>query len=94
MVPITIGRARKGGSKSTVRTSSKRDDDDDDDSTHGNTPTKTIRRGTLGSGPTPTTIPAVAMVSNTPGSSMAAILKRETEQQEKERQAKVRLIIC
>ena len=94
MVPITIGRARKGGSKSTVRTSSKREgDDDDDDSTHGNTPTKTIRRGTLGSGPTPTTIPAVAMVSNTPGSSMAAILKRETEQQEKERQAKVRLII-
>jgi CCR4-NOT transcriptional regulation complex NOT5 subunit len=90
MVPITIGRARKGGTK-TLRSSSKRGfggsdngDSGDDDSTHGNTPTKTIRRGS--------TIPAVVlpnMVSNTPGSSMAAILKRETEQQEKERQAKV-----
>jgi CCR4-NOT transcription complex subunit 3 len=37
--------------------------------------------------PTPTTIPA-AMTITTPGTSMAAILKRETEAQEKERQAK------
>jgi CCR4-NOT transcription complex subunit 3 len=32
--------------------------------------------------------------SQQPGTSMAAILKRESEQQEKERQAKVRLICC
>jgi len=44
-------------------------------------------------GPTPTTIPASSSVptsvtTHAPASSMAAILKRETEQQERERQAK------
>lgn len=48
-------------------------------------------------GPTPTTIPASSSVptsvtTHAPASSMAAILKRETEQQERERQAKVRYV--
>ncbi|VEU40271.1 unnamed protein product [Pseudo-nitzschia multistriata] len=92
MIPLTIGRARKGKkSKSTSSSKSSSsantaDASGDDDSTHGNTPTK--RRGGLGGIPTPTTIPAASTVSNLGGSSMAAILKRETEQQEKERAQK------
>lgn len=95
MIPLTIGRARKG-KKSTKTTSSSSkasraasdspndaSNSGDDDSSHGNTPTKG-RRGMVGV-PTPTTIPA----ASTGTSSMAAILKRETEQQEKERAQKV-----
>uniref|UniRef100_A0A7S0UGH2 NOT2/NOT3/NOT5 C-terminal domain-containing protein n=1 Tax=Pseudo-nitzschia delicatissima TaxID=44447 RepID=A0A7S0UGH2_9STRA len=95
MIPLTIGRARKGkksalatssGSKSSRGTASDSPNDasnsGDDDSSNGNTPTK-VRRGMVGV-PTPTTIPA----TSTGTSSMAAILKRETEQQEKERAQK------
>jgi len=86
MIPLTIGRARKGkkASRTTSTSSSKSSSSEtsgDEDSTHGNTPTK--RRG-LGV-PTPTTIPAASSVPG--GSSMAAILKRESEQ-EKERAQK------
>lgn len=78
IIPMTIGRARatSGSSKETEALK---------------TPTKSSRSssGTSGSGPalgpTPTTIPA-ARPAATGGASMAAILKRETEQQEKERQ--------
>eukprot|EP00531_Pseudo-nitzschia_arenysensis_P014332 CAMPEP_0116134556 /NCGR_PEP_ID=MMETSP0329-20121206/10709_1 /TAXON_ID=697910 /ORGANISM="Pseudo-nitzschia arenysensis, Strain B593" /LENGTH=667 /DNA_ID=CAMNT_0003629275 /DNA_START=368 /DNA_END=2371 /DNA_ORIENTATION=- len=95
MIPLTIGRARKG-KKSTRTTSSSSksaraatdssndaSNSGDDDSSHGNTPTKG-RRGMVGV-PTPTTIPANSSAGT---SSMAAILKRETEQQEKERAQK------
>jgi CCR4-NOT transcription complex subunit 3 len=74
IIPMTIGRAKKRSNKN-------KDDKEDEV-----TPSK--RTGTSGSlGPTPTTIPA-ARPAATPqgGASMAAILKRETEQQEKERQ--------
>ena len=93
MIPLTIGRARKGKKATrTTSTSSKsksaessNDSGGDDDSSHGNTPTKG-RRGMV---PTPTTIPAN---TSTGTSSMAAILKRETEQQEKERAQKVSIL--
>ncbi len=96
MIPLTIGRARKGkkstrttsGSKSARAAATESNNDaggsGDDDSSGGNTPSKG-RRGMVGV-PTPTTIPAN---SSTGTSSMAAILKRETEQQEKERAQKV-----
>ncbi len=97
MIPLTIGRARKGkkSTRATSTSSSKASraaasdspndasNSGDDDSSNGNTPTKG-RRGMVGV-PTPTTIPA----ASTGTSSMAAILKRETEQQEKERAQKV-----
>ena len=101
MIPLTIGRARKGkksaratssSSKSSRATASDSPNDasnsGDDDSSNGNTPTK-VRRGMVGV-PTPTTIPA----TSTGTSSMAAILKRETEQQEKERAQKVSKKSC
>ena len=104
MIPLTIGRARKGkksarstssgSAKGSISSSALSHGHDasgnsgDDDSTHGNTPTKGGgRRGASGLGvPTPTTIPANTSAGT---SSMAAMLKRETEAQEKERQQKV-----
>ena len=91
-------RIVSGGSAATSKSNpNDTSNSGDDDSTHGNnhdgsgsgtnsnnnipTPTKG-RRGI----PTPTTIPAN---TSTGTSSMAAILKRETEQQEKERAQKV-----
>lgn len=76
VIPMTIGRARKSsGGKGK------------DEKEEEPTPTKKSPSG--GSlGPTPTTIPATRPAAPAPqtGASMAAILKRETEQQEKERQ--------
>lgn len=75
VIPLTIGRARKSSGKA-----SKEDKDEE------STPSKrTQSSGSLG--PTPTTIPAARPAAPAQGgASMAAILKRETEQQEKERQ--------
>jgi len=100
MIPLTIGRARKGGKKAARLAAAAKgsitgsahgldaSNSGDDDSTHGNTPTK-IRRGVVGTlgVPTPTAIPTSSTIA-TGTSSMAAILKRETEQQEKERAQK------
>ena len=97
MIPLTIGRARasKAGKTDKGGSSHHRDSStassgasDDDNSTGRNTPKKGARE-TL---PTPTTIPA-SKVAAPAGTSMAAILKRETEQQEKERQAKVSTLL-
>ena len=71
VIPLTIGRARK---------SSKSKDKEDKD--EESTPSKR----SSSNGPTPTTIPAARPAAPQGGASMAAILKRETEQQEKERQ--------
>ena len=83
VIPLTIGRAR-----------STKDKDASEDKK--STPTKSTRvasggtaasAGAGATGPTPTTIPAPARAAAPAGgASMAAILKRETEQQEKERQ--------
>ena len=75
VIPLTIGRARKSSGKAGK-------DEKDEEST----PSKRTQSG--GSlGPTPTTIPAARPAAPAQGgASMAAILKRETEQQEKERQ--------
>jgi hypothetical protein len=104
MIPLTIGRARASKSgvtetptttittKTTTRgpalsrDSSHGTSDGDDNSTGMNTPSKKKV-------PEPTTIPAAQKTAGAPpGASMAAILKREAEQQEKERQAKVRIL--
>lgn len=76
VIPLTIGRARVSSGSSKGK--GKKDDEESD-----KTPKKRE--------PTPTTIPAVPATRPAPpapaaGASMAAILKRETEQQEKERQ--------
>lgn len=70
VIPITIGRARASSGK-------KKSDSDGEEE---KTPKKRE--------PVPTTIPAARPAPAVPagGASMAAILKRETEQQEKERQ--------
>jgi CCR4-NOT transcription complex subunit 3 len=81
VIPMTIGRARKnsGGSKGK------------DEKEEEPTPSKKSPSGSS-LGPTPTTIPAARPAAPPQaGASMAAILKRETEQQEKERQ-KVSLV--
>ena len=70
VLSLTIGRARAS--------SGSKNSDKEEKAT---TPSKSSRSA----GPTPTTIPA-ARTQPTGGASMAAILKRETEQQEKERQ--------
>jgi CCR4-NOT transcription complex subunit 3 len=83
VIPLTIGRARasSGGKEEPPAVAVK-----------AATPVKgprSLSTGSVGSsGPTPTTIPAAraAPVPPAGGASMAAILKRETEQQEKERQ--------
>jgi CCR4-NOT transcription complex subunit 3 len=127
MIPLTIGRARKGSKKAARALStgsvkggmpssgSSMNDTShsgDDDSTHGNTPTKSSsnssssrraismgsdRGSNSGSVPTPTIMPTTipANQGTSAGtSSMAAILKRETEQQEKERAQKVGFGCC
>ncbi|CAJ1950852.1 unnamed protein product [Cylindrotheca closterium] len=76
VIPMTIGRARKSSGKGGG------------DEKEELTPSKRTSSGGS-AGPTPTTIPAArpaATPAPQPGASMAAILKRETEQQEKERQ--------
>jgi CCR4-NOT transcriptional regulation complex NOT5 subunit len=127
VIPLTIGRARKGSKKALRATSTgslkgggssansynDASNSGDDDSTHGNTPTKSSSGNSRGSSsssnnnnnnnnssssnnlgvPMPTTIPANHSTS-TGSSSMAAILKRESEQQEKERAQKVGLLYC
>ena len=102
MIPLTIGRARKGkkatrvssstSSKASGKSTNSDTDGNDDDSAHGNTPTKARQRANLLGVPTPTTIPAATTASTS--TSMAAILKRETEQQEKERAQKVSLVLA
>jgi len=95
VIPLTIGRARvsSGGSKS----GSKDDDDRSTGSSGAMTPTKLPRggssvsstpqpQGSLGPAPSARAPPAMAPS----GTSMAAILKRESEQ-EKERQQKLAL---
>lgn len=75
VIPLTIGRARVTSGSSKGK--SKKEGDDESEKT----PKKRE--------PTPTTIPAARPAPPAPpagGASMAAILKRETEQQEKERQ--------
>jgi CCR4-NOT transcription complex subunit 3 len=81
VIPLTIGRARANGGKEEVPAVAVK----------AATPIKgprSLSTGSTGSnGPTPNTIPAARTVPvPPPGASMAAILKRETEQQEKERQ--------
>lgn len=87
MIPLTIGRAKKKDSK-------KSSDLDDDKSVDSSSP---IKKPALPTAVSPTVAPTVpptvpparappAVVSNN-GTSMAAILKRETEQQEKVKQA-------
>jgi CCR4-NOT transcription complex subunit 3 len=87
VIPLTIGRARasSGGKEEPPTVAVKA----------ATTPSKgprSLSTGSVGSngptGPTPTTIPAARAAPAPPaaGASMAAILKRETEQQEKERQ--------
>jgi CCR4-NOT transcription complex subunit 3 len=85
IIPLTIGRARTtsgtktGGAEETEKIST--------------SPAKPVRSSSTASSSAPTatrTIPAAAAPPPVPaGASMAAILKRETEQQEKDRQAKV-----
>ena len=83
VIPLTIGRARaSSGGKEELPTVAVK---------AATTPSKgprSLSAGSTGSnGPTPTTIPAARTApAPPPGASMAAILKRETEQQEKERQ--------
>jgi CCR4-NOT transcription complex subunit 3 len=94
MIPLTIGRARVSKSGKEKGTEHYREssfgtagtNSDDEQSTGRSTPSKQKLESTASTPtlPTPTTIPAIG------GASMAAILKRETEQQEKERQQKVR----
>lgn len=82
VIPLTIGRARPSGGKEEPPVVAVK----------AATPSKGPRALSVGSsgsnGPTPTTIPAARTAPVPPqgGASMAAILKRETEQQEKERQ--------
>lgn len=76
VIPLTIGRARKNTSKSSK-----------DEKEEESTPSKRSTSNSSSLGPTPTTIPAARPPAPAQGgASMAAILKRETEQQEKERQ--------
>jgi len=102
-MPLVIGRARKGGKKEATAATTRSglirkgsignvyhtdesQSGDDDDSFHNNnnsTTTTVLQPGVVL--PVATHAPS----GTAPGSSMAAILKRETEQQEKERQAKV-----
>jgi CCR4-NOT transcription complex subunit 3 len=89
VIPLTIGRARtKSDTKSGKEEESEK---------LSTTPAKPVRSSSTASssGPNTTrTIPAAAAPPPVPaGASMAAILKRETEQQEKERLAKVSPIL-
>jgi CCR4-NOT transcription complex subunit 3 len=89
VIPLTIGRARS--SKDKAKEEEKP------------TPTKIGRASSTASAKseTPVSVPQAVKAStptpsaapSQPGTSMAAILKRESEQQEKERQAKVRLSV-
>jgi hypothetical protein len=78
-IPTTIGRVRatSGASKGSKGGS------DGDSGDEKMMPGKVTRAAT---GPMPITIPAAAQAALVPGASMAATLKRETEQQEMERQ--------
>lgn len=86
VIPITIGRARTSTSK----------DNNKEEPPAKVTPSKLSHASSTTSvssstaaatpAPPPTRAPAPAPAPGAPGTSMAAILKRETEQQEKERQ--------
>ena len=85
IIPLTIGRARTtSGTKTGAAEESEK---------VSTSPAKPVRSSSTASSSAPTatrTIPAAAAPPPVPaGASMAAILKRETEQQEKDRQAKV-----
>ena len=93
VIPLTIGRARSKSDKK--REDKEREEREKEE--EKTTPAKS-RSGSLhGNGVTPAartpTAPAPPP-AHTGGASMAAILKRESEQQEKERQAKVSLSKC
>jgi len=77
VIPLTIGRARATNSGAKSK----------DDFKESATPTKKTvsTTGPLALGPAPTSRPSPPVAVNS-GASMAAILKRESEQQEKERQ--------
>ena len=107
VIPLTIGRARVASAGKTASTGDNNSSHSKDlhepttipaatQSSGKNTPSKGGRSASTGAGPTPATIPqarsAVPAGAGSGGASMAAILKRETEQQEKERQ-KVRLAL-
>lgn len=85
VIPLTIGRARSTKDKERDR---KKEEEE-----KASTPTKITRSTSATSsksvdGPVPAA--KVAPTASLPGASMAAILKRETEQQEKERQKLLR----
>ena len=84
IIPLTIGRAR---TKSEMKAAKEQEEIEK----AAMTPAKVVRSSSTPSAPsTARTIPTATAPSTVPaGTSMAAILKRETEQQEKERQAKV-----
>ncbi len=85
MIPLTIGRAKK-----VKKDKKKKNQDDDDDKSHdSSTPTKTIKTGPSLTGPSPSAARPTPPAANG-GASMAAILKREGEQ-EKERQKQAAL---
>ena len=80
VIPLTIGRARVKADKN------KKDHDDDDDKKDSATPTKIGRSSSNASsasaGPTPTPTPK-APPAPAGGASMAAVLKRESEERQK-----------
>lgn len=84
VIPLTIGRARTKAEK-------KAEKEREESERAAATPSKAVRSSSTTSIPgTTRTAPAATAAPPVPaGASMAAILKRETEQQEKERQAKV-----
>jgi len=82
VIPMTIGRARTKAEKKAEK--------EREESERANaTPAKVVRSSSTASAPSATKPVAAAAPPVPAGASMAAILKRETEQQEKERQAKV-----
>jgi CCR4-NOT transcription complex subunit 3 len=106
MVPLNIGRARvssSGPNNSSSNSSNPNSNNSTSSSstnkhsgsssvgeTGSSTPTK--KSGSLGPTPTVPTARVVTAVNGTPGASMAAILKREGEQQEKERLKQAALV--
>jgi len=89
VIPMTIGRARSKAEK-------KADREREEDERNNSTPAKVSRSSSTASQPSAPAVVRAPPAAATPvpaGASMAAILKRETEQQEKERQAKVSKIV-